>query len=130
MNDELALKYYGMAAEKGHAEAQYSLGIMHQNGWGVPIDEEEGTKWYLLAAEQGIVGAHLALGRVYAMDYSEKYDPVQAYKWFSLATKFGDMDAKSKLDFLRSRMTTEQVAEGQSLVNAWADSHQELLANQ
>ena len=130
MNDELALKYYGAAADRGHAEAQYSLGIMHQNGWGVPIDEEEGIKWYLLAAEQGIVGAQLALGRVYALDYSEKYDPVVAYKWFSLATKFGDIDAKTKLDFLRSRMTAEQIAEGQTLVNDWADSHQEMLANQ
>jgi len=130
MNDDLALKYYGVAANKGHADAQYSLGIMYQNGWGVPIDEEEGIKWYLLAAEQGIVGAQLALGRVYALDYSEKYDPVQAYKWFSLASKLGDMDAKSKLDFLRSRMTAEQVAEGQVLVNNWADSHQALLANQ
>lgn len=130
MNDDLALKYYSAAAEKGHADAQYSLGIMYQNGWGVPVDEEQGVKWYLLAAEQGIVGAHLALGRVYAMDYSEQYDPVQAYKWFSLAAKFGDLDAKSKLDFLRSRMTAEQVAEGQTLVNNWTDSHQALLANQ
>jgi TPR repeat protein len=52
-----------LAAEKGHAEAQYNLGVMHQNGWGVPVDEEEGIKWYLLAADQGIVGAQLALGR-------------------------------------------------------------------
>ncbi len=38
MNDELALKYYGVAANAGHAEAQYNLGVMHQNGWGVPIN--------------------------------------------------------------------------------------------
>ncbi len=39
MDDELALKYYGIAAAAGHAEAQYNLGVMHQNGWGVPINE-------------------------------------------------------------------------------------------
>lgn len=130
MNDDQALKYYGMAADKGHAEAQYNLGVMYQNGWGVPLNEEEGVKWYLLAAEQGIVGAHLALGRVYAMDYSEKYDPVTAYKWFAVAVKFGDIDARSKIDFLESRMTAEQISEAKAQVNAWTSSHESLLANQ
>ena len=127
MNDEQALKWYGIAAEKGHAEAQYSLGIMHQNGWGVPINEELGMEWYLLAADQGIVGAQLALGRVYALDFSEKYDPIRAYKWFGLAAKFGDIDAKTKLDFLASRMTAQQVSEGQSQVDEWVAQHGDLI---
>lgn len=130
MNDDLALKYYSVAATQGHAEAQYSLGIMHQNGWGVPLDEEEGIKWYRLAAEQGITGALLALGRVHGMDFSEKYDPVEAYKWFSLAAKFGDLDAKSKVEFLASRMTAEQLSEAEGLVNTWVETHESLLASQ
>ena len=60
MNDELALKYYGIAAAAGHAEAQYNLGVMHQNGWGVPINEEEGLKWYRLA-KFGDIDAKLKL---------------------------------------------------------------------
>lgn len=130
MNDDQALKYYGLAAAQGHAEAQYNLGVMHQNGWGVPLNEEEGIKWYLLAAEQGIVGAQLALGRVYAMDYSEKYDPVEAYKWFSLAAALGDLDAKAKIDFLASRMTPDQINESDGKVKTWMETHQSLLASQ
>ena len=130
MNDDLALKYYGIAAADGHAEAQYSLGIMYQNGWGVPMDEEEGIKWYLLAADQGIVGAQLALGRVYGMDYSEKYDPVVAHKWFTLAAYFGDMDAKTKLEFLEARMTPVQVAEAQGNSEVWLQSHKHLKGKQ
>lgn len=129
MNDDLALKYYGIAAAQGHAEAQYSLGVMYQNGWGVPMDEEEGVKWYLLAADQGIVGAHLALGRVYGMDYSEKYDPVGAYTWFTVAANFGDIDAKAKMEFLETRMTPEQVAEANGRSEAWMQSHKNLKAN-
>ena len=129
MNDELALKNYSIAAEKGHAEAQYSLGIMHQNGWGVPIDEEEGIKWYLLAADQGVVGALLALGRVYAMDFSEKFDAVEAYKWFGLAEKSGDIDAKTKREFLASRMTADQVAEADGRIAAWLESHPTVVAD-
>ncbi len=130
MNDELALKYYGMAAEKGHAEAQYNLGVMHQNGWGVPIDEEEGMKWYRLAAEQGIVGAQLALGRLFSLDFSDRYDPVVAHKWFSVAAKLGDYDAKSKVEFLESRMTPEQIAESEKQVADWISNNQAMLARQ
>ena len=130
MNDDLALKYYGVAAAAGHAEAQYNLGVMHQNGWGVPVNEEEGLKWYRLAADQGVVGAQLALGRVFAMDFSEGYDPVEAYKWFALAAKFGDIDAKSKLEFLASRMDATQIAAAQEQVDAWVQSHGSLFANQ
>jgi hypothetical protein len=64
------------------------------------------------------------------MDYSEKYDAVEAYKWFSLATQFGDLDAKSKLEFLESRMTPEQVAEASEHVNLWMESHKALQASQ
>ena len=129
MNDDLALKYYGVAAAGGHADAQYNLGIMHQNGWGVPINEEEGLKWYALAADQGIVGAQLALGRTYAMDFTDRYDPVLAYKWFALAAKMGDIDAKSKLEFIESRMTAEQIAAGKAQVDAWVSAHQNLFAD-
>ncbi|MDH3490981.1 MAG: sel1 repeat family protein [Gammaproteobacteria bacterium] len=128
MNDDLALKYYGIAAAQGHAEAQYSLGVMYQNGWGVPMDEEEGIKWYLLAADQGIVGAHLALGRVYGMDYSEKYDPVSAHTWFTLAANFGDIDAKTKLELLESRMSPEQLAEAKGRSEVWMENHRNLKA--
>ena len=130
MNDELALKFYGLAAAKGHAEAQYNLGVMHQNGWGVPPNEEEGMTWFRLAADQGIIGAQMALGRHYAMDFADSYDPVEAYKWFALAAKLGDYEANSKVDFLASRMTSEQVIEADGYVSVWLESHEGLPVSQ
>lgn len=128
MNDDLALKYYGLAAAAGHAKAQYNLGVMHENGWGVPMDEDESIKWYKLAADQGVVAAQSALGRFYAMDFSEKYDPVAAYMWFSVAEKFGDIDARSKRDVVASRMTPQQLTEADAQVTAWANGHENLHA--
>ena len=130
MNDELALKFYGLAADKGHAEAQYNLGIMHQNGWGVPLNEEEGLKWFRLAGEQGVTGAQMALGRFYAMDFADSYDPVEAYKWFALASKLGDYEAESKVKFLASRMTPEQVMEADGQVKAWLAEHANLIPSE
>jgi TPR repeat protein len=128
MNDELALKYYGIAAEKGHADAAFNLAVMYQNGWGVPQDDEIANQWYLIAADKGNTEAQMALGRYYAMDFLDTYDPVQAYKWFSLAEKLGDYDAGEKRAFVASRMTAEQVAEADAQVASWADEHESLLA--
>ena len=49
----VALKWYRMAAEQGDADAQTDLGIMYDNGFGVPQDYAEALKWYRKAAEQG-----------------------------------------------------------------------------
>lgn len=129
MNDELALKYYGIAAEHGHAEAQCNLAVMYQNGWGVPQNDAAANKWYGLAAEQGITQAQMALGRYYAMDFLDTYDPVEAYKWFSLAARLGDIDAVEKRDFLAAKMTSDQLLKADGIVNTWMDSHQTLFAN-
>lgn len=128
MNDDLALKYYGVAAEAGHADAQFNLAVMHQNGWGVPPSDEAANKWFRLAAEQGVTEAQVSLGRYYAMDFLDSYDPVEAYKWFSLAERLGDVDASEKREFLTSRMTSEQVSQGDAFVNKWIDEHEAMLA--
>ena len=130
MDDALALKWYGMAAEQGHSGAQCNLAVMHQNGWGVPLNEEEAVRLYSLAADQGVSEAMLALGRHFAMDFSEAYDPVKAYKWFSLAVLQNDIDANSKRDSIAAKLTAEQIAEGNALVDVWSSSHAGLLAQQ
>ena len=40
-------------AEKGDAAAQFALGLMYDEGRGVPKDEAEAYKWYLLAGAKG-----------------------------------------------------------------------------
>ena len=40
-------------AEAGDASAQYILGLMYANGFGVPEDDDEAVRWYRMAAEQG-----------------------------------------------------------------------------
>jgi hypothetical protein len=130
MDDALAIKWYGSAAEQGHAGAQCNLAVMHQNGWGVPLNEEEAVRLFTQAAEQGVAEAMVALGRHYAMDFSEAYDPVEAYKWFSLAAMLDDIDANVKRETIASRMTVEQVADGNAQVESWTTDHRGLLAKQ
>lgn len=128
MDDALAIKWYGLAAENGHSGAQCNLAVMYQNGWGVTPDEEEAVRLYALAAEQGVAAAMTALGRYFSMDFSDAFDPVHAYKWHSIAALLDEMDATAKRDAVAERMTAEQIAEGDALVETWSSGHAELLA--
>ena len=40
-------------AQQGDADAQYNLGVMYDDGEGVPKDEVEAYAWYSLAATNG-----------------------------------------------------------------------------
>jgi TPR repeat protein len=52
-DDNMAVYWYGQAAEQGHALAQYNLGGMYEGGRGVPRDTVRSYMWMLLAAEGG-----------------------------------------------------------------------------
>ena len=74
-----ALKLWRPLAEQGDAQAQYNLGIMYDNGQGVPQDDAEAVKWYRKAAEQGIAKAQYNLGVMYAngRGVPQDYAPTQ-----------------------------------------------------
>ena len=52
-----ALRLYRPLADKGHAFAQFSLGIMYYNGQGVPQDYVHAHMWWNLAAAKGHANA-------------------------------------------------------------------------
>lgn len=60
-----ALKLMKPLAAQGNAVAQTRLGIMYENGQGVPQDYDKAVKWYRLAATQGYATAQSNLGGMY-----------------------------------------------------------------
>src|ERR1700680_2903914 len=52
-------------AERGDAEAQYTLGHDYLVGAGVPQSQKQGAEWYAAAAAQGLAQAQFALGYLY-----------------------------------------------------------------
>ena len=103
------------AAEQGNASAQFNLGLMYDNGEGVPEDDREAVKWYRKAAEQGNLFAQYNLGVMYAKGEGVPEDYVKAYAWVNLAAARGDEKAVEAKDRIRRRMTAEQLAEAQKL---------------
>jgi TPR repeat protein len=56
-----AARLYRLAADQGHAPAQYFLGFMFQYGKGVAQDTAEAIRWYRLSAAQGYSSAQTRL---------------------------------------------------------------------
>ncbi len=60
-----ALREFRPLAEQGVAEAQYSLGVLYDNGNGVPQDYRQARHWWEKAATQGEAKAQYNLGVLY-----------------------------------------------------------------
>ena len=84
-----ALRLWRPLAEQGHADAQYNLGVMYDQGQGVPQDYVQALKWFQLVAGQGHATGQHNLGVMYRDGQGVSQDHVEALKWFQLAAGQG-----------------------------------------
>ena len=115
---------YRQAAEQGNAWDQAILGVLYDNGDGVPEDDTEAVKWYRKAADQGDADAQFNLGLMYRKGDGITQDDVMAYMWFNLAAAQGYEYAKKNKGLISKRMTKEQIAEAQKLSREWMAKRQ------
>ncbi len=64
-------------AEQGHARAQYSLGIMYDNGQGVPQDYAQAHMWVNVAASRFPPGKFRDRAVNYRDDVAKRMTPAQ-----------------------------------------------------
>jgi hypothetical protein len=95
-----ALREWRPLAEKGSTSAQYNLGLMHANGWGVPQDSVQARQWYEKAAAQGDASAQTTLGGLYETGMGVPQDYVQARQWWEKAAVQGEVSAQFNLGHL------------------------------
>jgi len=119
LDDDQAMKWYGLAAEQNHGEAAYNLGVMCANGWGVPQNDEEAFRWYSLAAENGFTTAQTSLGKMYAIGFGAPQDSVKALMWYSVAAMFDDINAEFERDEMARMMSAEDIASAEELAKIW-----------
>ena len=84
---ETALREFRLLAEQGDAAAQYNLGLMYINGWGVPQDHAEAVKWFRKAANQGFAIAQTYLGFMYFKGEGVPQDYAEAVRWYRRAAE-------------------------------------------
>lgn len=82
---QTAFREWKAAAEKGHADAQFDLGVLYSKGLGVRHDMTEAVAWYRSAAEKGNVQAAFSLGQLYSRGWGVPRDEADAMRWFEMA---------------------------------------------
>lgn len=116
-------------AERGYAWAQFNLGLMYAEGFGVPQNNTEAVKWYRLAAEQGEGRAQNNLGFMYLKGRGVPEDYVKAYMWFSLSAANPLHDywdqAIANRDHAAGIMSAGQIAKAQEMAASWAARQEE-----
>ena len=76
-------------AEQGNAMAQFNLGHMYANGYGVPENDKTAVKWFTKAAEQGLAEGQFNLGAMYDFGDGVPENDKTAVKWYTLAAEQG-----------------------------------------
>ena len=109
-------------ANQGAAYAQYNLGVMYDNGMGVPENDAEAVKWYRKAADQGYAKAQFNLGAAYYNGDGVPEDHIRAYVWLSMAKTQGYESAKKGVETVKNLMTKQQIAQAQALATKCYES--------
>jgi TPR repeat protein len=82
-----ALVEFQPLADRGDAASQYHLGLMYDEGEGVPRDSAKGVEWFRKAAEQGYANAEFELGYMYILGRGIAQDFKTAAAWFLKAAE-------------------------------------------
>jgi len=111
-----AAKDLRKSAEAGDAAAQYRLGLLYDEGSGVPQNSIQAKEWFEKAATQGHARAQLHLGMVYLAGDGAPQSAQMALIWFHRAAeqeeglafaKLGGMYARGRgvlQDFIQAHM--------------------------
>ena len=100
-------------AVQGHANAQFNLGMMYQDGHGVPQNDSEAAKWFRRAAVQGFIDAQSSLGAMHIDGRGVPQNHTEAVRCLRLAADQGDAEAQSNLGnmYLKGTGIKQSVAE-------------------
>lgn len=95
-----AIRQLQPLADKGEPRSQYAMGVMAENGFGMPKNLTQAAAWYRKAAEQGNTDAQFNLGAMHEHGIGMPVNYAQAARWYRPAAAAGDIDALSNLGVL------------------------------
>ncbi len=100
---EKAMQILQPLAKQGNSQAQITMGIMYDNGLGVPTDPARALDWYIKAAEQGIPVVQHDVGVKYFQGIGTKQDYLKAARWWKLSSDAGLADSQFNLGLIYYR---------------------------
>jgi TPR repeat protein len=102
-NLPLTYQEFLAAAKEGHADSQFNVALMYEQGIGVGKDEKEAVVWYGKSAAQGNAAAQYNLGVLYENGRGTEIDYAKANEWYRKASAQGDALAIGNLGMLYVR---------------------------
>jgi len=84
-----ALREWKPLAEAGRRDAQFNLGLLYENGLGVPKNAAAAAGWYRRAAEQDDREAQAYLAEMYANGLGVRRNDAEALRWYRRAAELG-----------------------------------------
>ena len=114
-----ALRLLKPLSDKGHAGAQYNLGVMYFKGQGVTQDYKEAARLFKLAAVEGHARAQSNLGLMYDKGQGVTQDFILAHMWLnigasSLSGEDGEKAATAR-DSVAKKMKPRQIERAQEM---------------
>ncbi len=108
-------------AQRGVAEAQFSLGLRYASGNGAALDYAQAEHWYRKAAGQNHALASFNLGMMNANGHGMPADRAKALVWIQRAADLGDAGAQFNLGSTHHRAVMDGVSENaaQSRIDAY-----------
>ncbi len=109
------IEQWRKAGERGHAEAQWRLGMSYHFGDGVSQDYTEAITWFRKAADQGFTQAQWSLANAYYTGQGVSQDYTIAYAWWNLAATNGLEAGEESRAVVAEKMTEEQIGKALEL---------------
>ncbi len=119
-DDQTALKWYRLAADREHTLAMSQLGGAYFRGsFGLDKDYETAFEWLMPAAERGHDEAQYNLGLMYEKGNGVTKDDQTAVKWYRLAAEQGHGNAQNNLGVMYAK--GKGVAQNYIYSHVWWD---------
>ncbi|MBP8290689.1 MAG: sel1 repeat family protein [Chromatiaceae bacterium] len=106
-------------ASIGHAPAQLRLGLLYQQGHGVPQDPRRAAHWFERAARQDDVGGQYLLAAAYQRGEGVPVSPEKAFEWFHRLAERGYAPAQFQVS--RAYGKGEGVERDERLAVQWLE---------
>ncbi len=95
-----AFKIWLPLAQKKDANAQFNLGLLYRNGYGVKQNDRKALTWFSHAAQQGLLDAQYNTGLMYMEGRGVAVSKIEAFNWWELAASKGHAGAQHNLAVL------------------------------
>ena len=92
-----ARQVFQRLAQAGDAPAQFALGLLYDNGDGVPQNDVTAAGWYEKSANQGYAKAQYNLGVMHLTGRGVPRNDARARRWFEQAAAQGNSDAVARI---------------------------------